>query len=782
MPFTQRPSRSCLKYLIPALLVVLLVPTSVAFASTAVAKFVYELVVNLFGAFMSLGGFILDWSINTFVIKFGTNFGDTNLGSVVDSTWKFFRDIFNLTFIFGLIFLGFKMILGTDDSQTRRTLVTIILAALLVNFSLFITKFVVDFSNILAVSILNQGVNQEITLANGGTVELIQNEGDYITLSETMITLSKSVTSIDHTDAPDAASVGVNWGLIFGTMLLFIVSTFVFAATGILLIIRAAVLLILMIVSPFLFLGWVLPMFKGLSNKLWRMLFSRAFMAPIYVAIMYIGFLLMGGFLGSVKVDSFSKALGSAPEPQSAGATFGVFILLTVLMVMSLVAAQRLGAEGANATMKIGNRLQRYGRRQLGNTTFGGAAYAGRKVGGGLANKAAQNKTLRRLATSDSKYGKYIARPAGQAALRTADKVASASFDARNVAGLGAATGLGTGKKGGFKADVKAKTKKEQEMMDLIGAKDPTEAEAEAFKKENLTKAEQFQAMASDSVTMGTVASEIKSLENSIEANENQLTLGKDDTGKVLTPQEVAEKQALVETQKQQLEVTKMVQSERQAIEKLTKSVDDLDKKEAAASTPEEAAQFRAQKQAAQQELSARKENLDAGAASYVNKAENAKNELKYKDQLGYMKSLEDSAKMKQGIADLLSGKAAYDALFKGGSGTKAGVNIGTVAGTSGVAATPWVGAGATAGAGATLGAGAVISGAAYQDRQVIEELKKNMGSNAREMAIKDKQNKSRKDLGKAFEEWQKENSNQSSSPTDSSASSSTDTDENKTT
>jgi hypothetical protein len=715
---------------------VLLTALTPLLAYAGIGEFFYNnIVLPLFGMLVGWSAIILNWSINEFVIGFGNQFSG-GIGTVVDNTWSVARDIFNLTFIFGLVYIGFKMILGTDSSETRRWLINIVIAALLVNFSLFITKFVVDVSNITAVEILN---------FPGAFVENPPGEVDF---AGSLMQPLQTITIVDQQKNLQGQSDDIGFSVIFATMLLFIVTAFVFMSAGILLIVRAAVLIVLMILSPFLFIGMVLPMFRGLARSLWRRLFSNAFVAPIYIFFIYLTLQILGGIGPSGSLGSISPSSVNASDPNfvaGIGASLGPFII---------------------ATVATGKRLEKYGRRQMGNATLGGAAYAGRKVGGGVANKAAQSKTLRRLATSDSKYGKYIARPAGQAALRSADKVAGASFDARNVAGLGAATGLGTGKKGGFRADVEAKTKRNKEMMDLIGTRDMDDQEnqAERVKLEKemenrATQADEFKK--ADSATVG---AEVQRLQAEI----NRLKSGKKADGSDMSDAEKAEAKVEQEKLKQALETTKAIQTERQAIENLATTIKTT-------TDPNQKANMQA-------ELTKREIGLEQMGDTYRERGADSENQIKYKDQLGYMKSLEDGAKMKQGVADLLSGKAAYDALFKGGSGTKGVVNVGTVAGTGGAAATPWVGAGATAGAGATVGAGAVMTGAAYQDRLALEQLKKDMGSNARQMADQDKKNKNRKDLGQAFQRWQSENSDPRSSTNDTSASNSTETDDDKTT
>ena len=78
---------------------------------------------------MGMGGYLLNVGIEQFVVGFGDKFLTSGVGIAVDTLWVSVRDMFNLTFIFGLVYLGFKMILNSDDSNTRRWLIHLLLSS-----------------------------------------------------------------------------------------------------------------------------------------------------------------------------------------------------------------------------------------------------------------------------------------------------------------------------------------------------------------------------------------------------------------------------------------------------------------------------------------------------------------------------------------------------------------------------------------------------------------------------------------------------------------------------
>ena len=77
----------------------------------------WELVVAVFGTLVYLAGQLLDVAVETYTVGFANQFINLGLGFAVNNLWETVRDIFNLGFIFGLVYIGFKMILNTGDTN-----------------------------------------------------------------------------------------------------------------------------------------------------------------------------------------------------------------------------------------------------------------------------------------------------------------------------------------------------------------------------------------------------------------------------------------------------------------------------------------------------------------------------------------------------------------------------------------------------------------------------------------------------------------------------------------
>ena len=96
-------------------------------------------IIGMTGFFTGLAGMLLNTSIELFVVEMGTNISG-GLSQPLNAAWTIVRDLVNLTFIFGLIYVGILTILELGSSSTKKMVASIVIAALLVNFSLFFSK------------------------------------------------------------------------------------------------------------------------------------------------------------------------------------------------------------------------------------------------------------------------------------------------------------------------------------------------------------------------------------------------------------------------------------------------------------------------------------------------------------------------------------------------------------------------------------------------------------------------------------------------------------------
>jgi len=332
----------------------------------AIKKFLHEFVVNVFGWLVAASGALFDMSVSRLVTGFASTYSTTGVGVSIENIWGIVRDVLNLTFIFGIIYIGFRLILNAEDSGAKRNLAYLLAAALLINFSLFITKFIVDFSNLLA---------HEIFKAFASDTGIGQKFIEVMRLSSAF---NKSNLEAD-----------VSFAYIIGLMILLLITSFVLLAGAVMIFMRFIGLVIYMMLSPIMFLGWIFPGMQGVSQKWWSGFLGKAFWAPAFMFMLYLSYrVLLGYGTGTALEDGNLANVFNADGADSVGALF-YFVMGCSLMIASLVVANKMGATGASTAIAVGQRIRRSGQSWAGRNSIG---WAGDKVGKGWEKFDARTK------------------------------------------------------------------------------------------------------------------------------------------------------------------------------------------------------------------------------------------------------------------------------------------------------------------------------------------------------------------------------------------------------
>jgi hypothetical protein len=151
-------------------------PSTGTNAAQATADYDYKLGTCSFSPFSDGGSFVscLEWAFYGLILYPSGLFADltgnlfdvfvaysissdsyTNAnGQFINQGWGVIRDIANVMFIFILLYIAIRHILQMGSSNTKRLLTSLIIAALLINFSLFFSKVIIDAGNIFSQTIL----------------------------------------------------------------------------------------------------------------------------------------------------------------------------------------------------------------------------------------------------------------------------------------------------------------------------------------------------------------------------------------------------------------------------------------------------------------------------------------------------------------------------------------------------------------------------------------------------------------------------------------------------
>jgi len=337
-------------------------------------------------------GRALDLSIY-FSIKNNSLINDSD--SIVNKGWVICRNLTNIFFIFILIFIGIATILGLQSYGYKKILISVIIAALLVNFSMMMTKLVIDASNVLAMEFLCKATN---------------NACDASEISKVMTSGLQLQTVFGEQNMP-IQDVLTKYGiseeklpqfylLSSGLMLL---AAFVLFAGAILFIVRIVTLAFLIILSPFAFVAMAIG--SGIGRNWWHKLVSQSFFAPAYMFFIYLVLSSLNGIqtITGSQNQSFAAIL---LKPDSASYNiFFQFIIVGGLLLGSLVVATSMGGAGAAWSMKMAQGVRRRAQGYAGRIGGAGARFAGRQTVGRVGEKAAGSKTVSNFAATSPRLG-----------------------------------------------------------------------------------------------------------------------------------------------------------------------------------------------------------------------------------------------------------------------------------------------------------------------------------------------------------------------------------------
>lgn len=401
--------------------------------------------------------------------------------------WKVIRDIMNIGFIFLLVYEGILMIIGQSGKEkVKKFIFSIVLAALLINFSLFFTKVLIDASNIVTIGLYNSMIDSSAQSGVPGgdsSGDVIERPVEGISAPFMQaLNLQQLYGGNSFDNISEAVGGGTNM-LIFFLMgsVLFLILAFVFFAISMMFIVRYITLLILLMTSPVAYMGSAIPGMSTYSKQWWDSLKGQLLFAPIYMLITMV-------VLKLIESDNFIKTEGaewagfvnnaSSTATVSGAATNSVmslllnFAVIIGLAIASLVIAKTSATRGSGYIKEATGRLTAF----AGGAVMGGTAWAGRRTVG---------RTADRLVRSE-KFQEYAGKSAVVKSLfKGTQAVAGSTFDARNTGAVKTTTGslgvnLGKGSDKTFGKTMEAQTKAK---TDFAKSLDLSKAGRESYAK-----------------------------------------------------------------------------------------------------------------------------------------------------------------------------------------------------------------------------------------------------------------------------------------------------------
>ncbi len=415
----------------------------------AVASFMApltQLVVRISIWFLGVTGLFFDFIVaKTIVGAYGTIIKNDGIRTGLQSAWVVIRDLINISFIFILLYQAIMLMIGRSN-EASKVIVKLVAVALLINFSMFFTRVVIDASNVIATGFYDQIIPPG---SNGFT--------SISTVYTQALGISSTFSGSIEQLAKEGIGSGDNYIILLrnlGAITFILISAFVFIAAAIMLLTRYIAILFLMVLSPVAFAGLIIPASQGISKRWWNSLVGQSIFAPVFMILTWVNLTVASSMF---QAKSTTETLGAIfSQNGGSGSTFenGIsalfnFSLIIGLSLASLIIAKKASSMGGNYFSSV--------NKFIGNAALSTASFAGRNTLGWGASRIADNEKLRNS-------NNWFARQSW----RAANRASTSSFDLRNAPGgiggqvfgdLGSATGAGGYRKG---VEVRAEGKQKE--------------------------------------------------------------------------------------------------------------------------------------------------------------------------------------------------------------------------------------------------------------------------------------------------------------------------------
>lgn len=256
---------------------------------------------------------------------------NTNIGTGTNgvyNAWQIMRSFANVAFVIVFLIIIFSQLtsLGISNYGVKKALPRLVVAAILVNISFWVSAIAVDLSNVIGAGIydLLSGVKNSMNIgisdgANWGNIILALLGGSAIAISGGVVVAAAGVAL--------ASLPGIGMALLFLALPLLLGAVLAILIAAFVLVARQALVIILIIVSPLAFVALLLPNTEKLFTKWRQMLMSLLLMYPI------VSILFGGAQIAGLAIMSTAANAGSSVNQDNAVAVGLAIITGQLVMV-----------------------------------------------------------------------------------------------------------------------------------------------------------------------------------------------------------------------------------------------------------------------------------------------------------------------------------------------------------------------------------------------------------------------------------------------------------------
>jgi hypothetical protein len=264
--------------------------------------------------------------------------------AVIYSGWETIRNLCDIFFIVALIIIAMATLFRVESYKTRHLLVQLIIAALLVNFSLVIGQSILAVADTVQAQFLPANVTAVNSLAK-----------QLMTTNNSAISAWFRDTSVTSTSNAVNSSL---FGGTFASLVWFALSLgtfFVFLAIAAFLVIRIVVLWLLLMISPVAYAVGVLPSTAQYRDKWWQEFLKYAFFTPIMAFFLNMTAIMATNAQTNKILAAAASSAGITSSASFANLviTISSNVLLLAFLIVSLKVATMAGVYGAEGITKF---------------------------------------------------------------------------------------------------------------------------------------------------------------------------------------------------------------------------------------------------------------------------------------------------------------------------------------------------------------------------------------------------------------------------------------------
>ncbi len=312
-----------------------------------VKAIIYYMVFVPVGFFTSVAITIFEWAINPNYIS--GDGGLLNRPGVYD-LWKFIRDFFNLFFILTLLYTAFTIVFQVAKDY-KKTLLSLVLAALFVNFSFPITRVIIDVTNVPMYYFVNQ------MGANGSGKDLL---GTFLSASQMKQIL-----------VPNSLSSTSMSSLLMATVFLFLF-TITLLVLAILLVVRLVALIVLLIFSSVGFAASVIPGMQKFSGQWWDNLARYALFGPASMLMLLVATRFFAEINQGDVIVQFWQTAATNSTPDSAGiiSAMAMFSVPIIMMWFAIGLSSSMSIAGAGVVVGQAEKFSKWAGKKTYNNSI----------------------------------------------------------------------------------------------------------------------------------------------------------------------------------------------------------------------------------------------------------------------------------------------------------------------------------------------------------------------------------------------------------------------------